>query len=204
MSSILLVGSGGHFNSVIDTIENLDIYDNIGVVSNVPFNHPYYVGTDEDLPRLRNEFEYIFLALTNKSFDWKSNYYENASAFGFKIPIIIDKRSYVSKKAKIDKGVFIGKLAIINANVKIGFGSIINTASNIEHDSSIGKYCHIAPGAILLGQVKVDDNVFVGAGSTLRENINIGRNAIIGMASNVISSVPANIKVVGNPAKELK
>lgn len=204
MSSILLVGSGGHFNSVLDTIESLGFYDNIGVVNDVPINHPYFVGTDKDLPRLRNKFDYIFLTLTSKSFDWKSNYYKNSISLGFKIPSIIDSRSYVSNRTKIEKGVFIGKLATINANVKIGFGSIVNTASIIEHDSSVGQYCHVAPGSILLGQVTLDDNVFVGAGSIVKENIKIGKNAIIGMGSNVISSIPANLKVAGNPAMGLR
>lgn len=203
MSNILLVGSGGHCNSIIDTLENLGTYNKIGVLSKTPNNHKYFVGTDDDLPRLKEEYDFLFLAVFNKSYEWKLNYYNMAILLGFKIPIIIDKTSSVSKNAIIDKGVFIGKKSIINTNVKIGFGSIINSGAIIEHDSSIGEYCHIAPGAVLLGQVTVEDNAFIGAGSTIKENIEIGKNTIVGMLSNVLSSVPANMKVVGNPAKEL-
>ena len=203
MSSILLVGSGGHFNSVIDTIEDLDIYSKIGIVDEVPIDNKYYVGLDEDLPKLSDEFDFLFLAVTNKPLEWKSRYYEKAISLGFQIPNIIDKSSYVSKKTSIDNGVFIGKLAVVNRNTRIGYGSIINTGAIIEHDSSIGKYCHIAPGAVLLGQVTIDDNSFVGSGATIKENIRIGKNAVIGMGSNVLSSVPDNMRVVGNPAREL-
>jgi sugar O-acyltransferase (sialic acid O-acetyltransferase NeuD family) len=92
----------------------------------------------------------------------------------------------------------------INALAKIGIGAICNTYSIIEHECIIGDFAHIAPGAVLCGNVKVGENSFVGAKSVIRENITIGKNVIIGAGSVVVKDIPDNVKVVGNPARIIK
>ncbi len=44
----------------------------------------------------------------------------------------------------------------------------------------------------------------IGANATILPGITIGENAIIGAGSVVTKDVPANCKVIGNPAKEIK
>jgi sugar O-acyltransferase, sialic acid O-acetyltransferase NeuD family len=101
-------------------------------------------------------------------------------------------------------GVMIAPNVTINALAKIGIGAICNTYSVIEHECLIGDFAHIAPGAVLCGNVQVGENSFVGAKSVVREGIRIGKNAIIGAGSVVVKDVPDNVKVVGNPARIMK
>lgn len=101
-------------------------------------------------------------------------------------------------------GVMIAPNVTINALAKIGIGAICNTYSVIEHECLIGDFAHIAPGAVLCGNVHVGENSFVGAKSVVREGIRIGKNAIIGAGSVVVKDVPDNVKVVGNPARIMK
>jgi len=101
-------------------------------------------------------------------------------------------------------GIMISPNVTINAFAKIGIGAICNTYSIIEHECIIGDFAHIAPGAVLCGNVKVGENSFVGAKSVVRENITIGKNVIIGAGSVVVKDIPDNVKVVGNPARFIK
>jgi sugar O-acyltransferase (sialic acid O-acetyltransferase NeuD family) len=101
-------------------------------------------------------------------------------------------------------GVMIAPNVTINALAQIGIGAICNTYSVIEHECLIGDFAHIAPGAVLCGNVHVGENSFVGAKSVVREGIRIGKNAIIGAGSVVVKDVPDNVKVVGNPARIMK
>ncbi|HPN57619.1 MAG TPA: DapH/DapD/GlmU-related protein, partial [Chitinophagaceae bacterium] len=73
----------------------------------------------------------------------------------------------------------------------------------IDHECIIGDFTHIAPGAVLCGNVKVGRNTFIGANSVIRQGIIIGDNVTIGAGTVVVKDVPDGATVVGNPAKNL-
>ena len=203
MKNILIIGAGGHSRSVVDTLNYIGEYNNIGIVDKKDTGHPLFVGTDHDLKRLRNDFQFAFLAVTNKPYEWKKRYFENLNKLGFKIPNIIDRTCIKSDQIFLECGIFAGKNTVINTNVKISRGAIINSSCVLEHDVSIGEYSNIAPGSVLLGGVKVGDNTLIGANSTIRENVQIGSNVIVGMGSNVIRGLIDEKTYLGNPAKEI-
>ena len=47
-------------------------------------------------------------------------------------------------------------------------------------------------------------NSWIGAGSTIIQNRNIGENSMIGAGSVIIRDIPNNCTVVGNPGKIIK
>ncbi len=65
----------------------------------------------------------------------------------------------------------------------------------------VGNFSHIAPGAVLAGNVKIGSSSFIGANSVVKNGIKIGDNAIIGAGAVVVKDVPDNSLVYGNPAK---
>lgn len=67
----------------------------------------------------------------------------------------------------------------------------------LAHDASSKKLT----GYTRIGKVKIGNNVFVGANTTILPNVVIGDNVIIGANSVVTKSVPENCVVVGNPAR---
>ena len=55
-----------------------------------------------------------------------------------------------------------------------------------------------------VSNVKIGDNVFVGAGSIILPGVTIGSNVVIGSGSVVVKNIPDNSVAVGNPAKVVK
>jgi acetyltransferase-like isoleucine patch superfamily enzyme len=80
---------------------------------------------------------------------------------------------------------------------------ICNTGCIIEHECIIGDFVHIAPGAVLCGNVSIGNGTFVGANSVIRQGISIGKNVTIGAGTVVTKDVPDQCRVAGNPQRLL-
>ena len=116
----------------------------------------------------------------------------------------IHTSSVISPSTTIDDGVFIAANVTVNPLAKIGKGVICNTACSIDHECVIGDFVHIAPGAVLCGNVTIGENSFVGANSVIRQGITIGKNVVIGAGTVVVKNISDHSTVIGNPHKNLK
>ena len=74
---------------------------------------------------------------------------------------------------------------------------IINSRALIEHDCQIASHSHVAPGAVLCGQVSVGEQAFIGAGATVIQQITVGHRAIIGAGTVIVKDVAADTIVKG-------
>jgi sugar O-acyltransferase (sialic acid O-acetyltransferase NeuD family) len=113
-------------------------------------------------------------------------------------------RSSLSRNANLGPGCMIGPFASVSAGVSIGSHSIVNAGATIAHEASIGNFVTIAPQAAISGNVTLEDGVEVGTGALIRQGVRVGRGAMVGMGAVVLSDVPANTCVVGNPARALR
>lgn len=112
------------------------------------------------------------------------------------------------------------------SGIKIGKGTIFYNPSTTVIDCSrpcllsIGKYCKITSGVIILthdysrsvlrmvygdiiGEAKqtiIGNNVFIGMNSIILMGAKIGNNVIIGAGSVVSGTIPDNVVIAGNPA----
>lgn len=211
---LLLLGSGGHCMSVLDTLLASNEYNEIGLVDAFPvaednpiasMNIPV-VGSDEDLQRLyQADYQYAFIAVGSiGNVGVRKKLYDLIKNIGFLIPNIIDKSSIVSDYAKLSEGVYVGKRAVINVGASAGNCAIVNTGSIVEHGCKIGDFVHVSPGAIICGDVKIGNNTHIGAGSLIKQGIQVGENSMVGMGSVVIRNIPSCCVAYGNPCKEVR
>jgi maltose O-acetyltransferase len=52
--------------------------------------------------------------------------------------------------------------------------------------------------------IVIGDNVWIGSGAIVLAGVTVGKNSVIGAGAVVTKDVPANVVVVGNPAKVVK
>jgi sugar O-acyltransferase (sialic acid O-acetyltransferase NeuD family) len=116
---------------------------------------------------------------------------------------VIDPSAYVSKSAQIGNSTYIGKSVSINAQSEIGRGVIINTQAIIEHECVVGDYAHIAPNAVLCGNVSIGKKSFAGANSVIVQNSVISSDVIIGAGGVAIKSIQEKGVYVGSPVRKL-
>lgn len=202
---LLLLGGGGHFHSVLDSIIRLNRYEEIGVVDHhfSTYMGISAVGTDEDLPQLINAgWNEAFISVGSiGDTTVRRNLYSYVKKIGYNIPSIVDPSAILGKGVQISEGAFVGKNAIVNIGSGIGVCSIINTGAILDHDCNIGDFSHISPGVTLCGQVVIGDDSHIGAGSVVRQSITIGSNTLIGVGSVVVGDIPNDVKAFGNPCR---
>ena len=205
MKKIILVGAGGHFNSMVDTIENNNEYEIYGYTN--PFKVEEciynYLGTDDMLQQLYSDgIKHIAIAIGYMGHaNIRNKIYDYIKQIGFNIPTIIDKSAVIANTVKIGEGTYVGKGCVLNSYVAIGEMCIINTGAIIEHNCIIGDFSHVAGGSVICGSTIVGKAVFVGANTTLIEGLTIGNSCIIGAGSVVINDIEDGKNIVGNPGR---
>lgn len=202
MAKLLILGAGGHGKVVSEIaqlmkqweeIAFLDDREDIPEVLGIPI-----VGKLADLPALRSEYEYAFVAIGSNTARLK--WTEKLNQHAFKIPILIHPSSTVSGKSTIGEGTVIMAGAVINTDATIGRSCIINTASTIDHDCILQDGVHTSPGTHLGGTVKVGERTWICIGATIINNIDIGCDSVIAAGAVVTKDVPSNVLVAGVPA----
>lgn len=196
MENIILLGTGGHAHSVVDSIEQAGQYRIIGFLDREEMQGKTYrdypvLGMDEDLDRyykdgVKNAF--VTVGFMGHG-EIRERLYQRLKAVGYRLPNIIDGTAVVSGSAELADGIFIGKKAIVNANVRIDRMCIINTGAIVEHDCVIKAFSHISVGSVLCGNVQVEESSFVGANATVIQGIKIGKRSVIGAGTTVRKNV---------------
>ncbi|MCR5835246.1 MAG: hypothetical protein K6G88_01925 [Lachnospiraceae bacterium] len=160
---LIILGSGGYGRTIYDIAEQLG------------FN-PITVLDDSNSERPLDSFEkYIsddtlFIpAFGNNAFrlEWMDKI-ENA---GGRLATLIHQSSYVSPKTVIESGTVVLPKAVINTGTVVGRGSIINIGAIVDHDCVLGKGVHIAPGAIVKGENKIQDLSKIESGEVVDRGV---------------------------------
>ena len=105
---------------------------------------------------------------------------------------------------EIGEGSFIGAYSILTTNIKIGKHTILNRGNHIGHDCEIGDYFSAMPGAIVSGNVRIYDLVYMGNNSSIKEKLFVHGFSTIGMNSAVVKHIEEPGVYVGVPSKKIK
>lgn len=125
--------------------------------------------------------------------------FENFKRLDAPFGVEIGNNVYIGPHATIMKG--LERLTRINNQV------IIGQYCNIGHDCIIDNRVKLIANVFLCGYVEVGEGTTIHAGTTVMNRIKIGKNCVIGQASNVVNNIPDDTMAFGNPCvpqRELK
>ncbi|HTD93465.1 MAG TPA: acetyltransferase [Chitinophagaceae bacterium] len=200
---VAIVGYSGHAYVIIDIFLNagrlVTSYCDSEQKSNNPY-HLHYLGKEMEAIEQLQAFD--FFASVGHNGIREKIHLQLSQYLGNPINAI-HPSAVISASARLGDGIMIAANATLNPLVEIGRGVICNTSCSIDHECIIGDFTHIAPNAVLCGNVIVGRSSFIGANSVIRQGVRIGENVVIGAGTVVIKDIPNNSTVIGNPARKL-
>lgn len=106
---------------------------------------------------------------------------------------------------RIGRNVFINQNCTMYDLAGLDIGDDVMIGPNV----SIITSCHpISPSqrhtAVIAKPIRIERNVWIGAGATIIGGVTIGENSVVGAGSVVTRDVPSNTLVGGNPAKVIR
>ncbi len=109
----------------------------------------------------------------------------------------------LGKDVTIGEGSIICAGSIITTNCKIGKHAHLNLLTTIGHDCKIGDYFTTAPGAKISGNCKIGRCVYLGTNSSIRQQVEICDDVIVGLNAGVVKNILTSGTYVGVPAKKI-
>lgn len=196
---LLLWGAGAQ-GRVVHDLAGACGYTDIAFVDDCPAgdlvrNSPVFRPDDPRIPGYRH-----FIVSLGDNFARASRFAE-ALARGLRPAVLIHRSAIVSPSALIGQGTVVLPLAVLGADVVVGVNCILNTSCVVEHNSRICDHAHIAPGAIIGGDVTVESYAQAGMGACVLSRLQVGGKSLIGAGAVAVSNVPAGLVVTGIPAR---
>jgi sugar O-acyltransferase (sialic acid O-acetyltransferase NeuD family) len=190
----VLIGNGGHAREVMAQM---------GVKLD-RFVDDQYVKHSEDVLPLslfdpKKHIAMIAVADSRDRYDIAQRLPKETQFFTF-----IHPTALLMGDVEIGEGSFIGAYSVLTTNIKIGKHTILNRGNQIGHDCKIGDYFSAMPGAIVSGNVRIYDLVYMGNNSSIREKLSIHSLSTIGMNSAVVKHIEEPGIYVGVPSKKIK
>ena len=133
-----MIGDGGHAKVVRDALERMS---------------PVFDGKD-----------YVFVAIGDNE-NRRKEVFAVLKDGVRKFVTIIHPDAVIGKNVKIGRGTVVMAGAIVQAEAIIGDHCILNSNSVVDHECLVHDYAHIAPGAVLCGNVTVGEGALIGAGA---------------------------------------
>ena len=215
MKKLVILGGSGIGMIAASVANDLGTYTVLGFLNDVEpvgakigrFNKIPVIGRTDDLSiYLKDEEILFFVAYVGMQNEKKV--YEKLESF--KIPrerfaTLIHPTAIIPKGyCHIGTGVLMAPLSQLSPDTYIDDNCILLPNSFVGHDSVLARFAHVATNGVVGANVHIGKACHIGSNATIREKITIGDFSLVGAASMVLSDVPENSIVVGNPSRILR
>ena len=117
---------------------------------------------------------------------------------------LVHPSAIIAASVKWREGFNVNAGVVIGTNTIAGKHVLVNRSVSIGHDVQIEDYVTFGPGCVIGGVSRICEGAFIGINATVLPKVTVGSNSVVGGGAVVISNVPDNTIVAGNPARIIK
>lgn len=207
---MLIVGAGGLAIQNIDLLEESGLLEKAVFFSNAPakghtkfMNRFPLISDMNDVAKYFLEKDTRFIVLVGGP-ENRSRLHKEFSDAGGEATLLVSPKATIGRfDTSIGEGSVIMNQSVVESSVSLGRSVLVNIGALLTHETVIGNFCEIGPGAKLCGRVSLGEKVFVGAGAILLPGVVVGDGAVIGAGAVVTKDIDPGVKVAGSPAKPI-
>ena len=112
--------------------------------------------------------------------------------------------SWVAGNVDLGQGTIIYPHCTVHSAVSLGQHIFINSNVSIGHDTVLSDFVSVSPGVRIAGCVEIGACCYLGQGSVINEHIKIADNVIIGSGCVVVEDIKSSGTYVGVPARKIR
>lgn len=114
---------------------------------------------------------------------------------------VVHPQANVSRHARMRQGCIVGPRVGISVDVRIGEFTCLQEYTVVGHDAQIGNWCQINAHCTIAGGARIGDFVTIHPNTVVTSGAVIGDGVTVAAGSVVMGRIPADITVLGNPAR---
>ncbi|NJY63938.1 acetyltransferase [Salinimicrobium sp. CDJ15-81-2] len=205
---MVLVGASGHAREILDVVQrNRDYRGKLSFFDNVSPGIPDEFLGYPIIKKLKEVEKYFLL---DKDFilalGGTARRFEIARTLrgiGGNLVSLIADSSEISRFSELGRGLNIMPFSSILGNAILKDGVLLNSYASIHHDSEVGMFSEISPGARILGNCKIGNFCSIGSNAVILPGVEICEHVIIGAGAVVTKDIKSEGTYVGTPAKKV-
>jgi acetyltransferase EpsM len=199
---VIIYGGGGLSKMIIEHVRVLGTYQIAGIIDDqIP------AGTDVigckvigGADRLADLYKEGIRTAFNSvggigNFLVRLKVFQTLAKAGFICPVLVHPSAHIDPSAKLEQGVLVLAQSYVSGYARVGMGSLINNSVVVSHDNILGVCTNLSPGAMLAGDVILEDFVQVGMNATINIGVRVGARSVIGNGATIKGDVPPDTRV---------
>jgi len=207
-NGLYILGAGTYGEAIFDLAEQCG-YDILGFFDDDTNKQNEYIFGKKVLGNFSDFFEMdldnINAAVAIGNNNIRNKMLKDIREKGGNTPTLIHSTVTITKNCHVGKGVYIQPNATLWTSVKIENNCIVSPGVIIAHHSTLKEGVFVSQLSNVGAGIIIEEEVFVGMGSTLVTGTKkIGKKSIVGAGAVVINDVIPFTVVAGVPAKKIR
>lgn len=122
-------------------------------------------------------------------------------AEGFPAATLVHPSVLMAEDVRLGQGCVLCAGAVLTTNIQLGDFVSVNLNATVGHDSVLGAYTTVHPGANLSGDVQVGEGCDLGSGSVILPGKRLGDQVVLGAGAVVTKDLQGGRTYIGVPAR---
>ncbi len=162
-----------------------------------------WLGTDSDAERLARDpgVRFVLAVGGTRPGPRRGELVARYTSAGARFATLVHADARVSPSATLAPGAMVYAAALINAGARLEAHVLVGCGAIVEHDVVLEELVQVGPGAVLGGGAHIGPGAFLGLGCRVRDHVQVGRAAVVGMGAVLVGDAPAGATMLGVPAR---